>query len=203
VIARYRHNIFSRSLSALLLGAALTATAEAQIVPTDVETVPSAPLISQTSSRPIIPAAVNAKSVGLPSIADLVESVSPAVVNVIARQSDGQTTSEGQGSGFIISPAGEVVTNFHVIEGATQISIAFGDGTEYPVSVMGMDEETDLAVLKIQAQRGFPYVKWHNGDSVRIGEWVVAIGNPFGIGQSTSLGVVSAIGPALHGGRGD
>ena len=194
MITRHRHKIFKRSLSAVLLGTAFAVTASAQIMPTSVNTVPQTPLKSETDIRPVIPAAVNAKTVGLPSIADLVASVSPAVVNVIARQSDGQTTSEGQGSGFIISPSGEVVTNFHVIEGATQISIAFGDGTEFPVSVMGMDEETDLAVLKIQARRSFPYVQWHQGESVRIGEWVVAIGNPFGIGQSTSLGVVSAIG---------
>jgi len=145
-------------------------------------------------STRIVPAPVNAKTVGLPSIADLVASVSPAVVNVIARQDDGQTTSEGQGSGFIISPSGEVATNHHVIEGATNISIAFANGKEYPVTVVGMDEETDLAVLKIQANHTFPYVQWHSGKDVRIGEWVVAIGNPFGIGQSTSLGVISAIG---------
>lgn len=166
--------------------------ASAQFLPTSAETTPSA--IAPQVTGAIVPAAVTAKEVGLPSIADLVESVSPAVVNVIARTDDGQTTSEGQGSGFIISPSGEVATNYHVIEGATNISIAFGNGVEYPVSVMGTDEETDLAVLKIQANHSFPYVKWHNGKSVRIGEWVVAIGNPFGIGQSTSLGVVSAIG---------
>jgi len=194
VTTRHRHNIFKSALCALFLSAALPVASHAQLVPVSVDSLQNSPAAQQVNTGAITPLAVRAKTVGLPSIADLVESVSPGVVNVIARQSDGQTTSEGQGSGFIISPSGEVVTNYHVIEGATQISIAFGDGTEFPVSVVGTDEETDLAVLKIQANRSFPYVQWHSGEGVRIGEWVVAIGNPFGIGQSTSLGVVSAIG---------
>ena len=116
-------------------------------------------------------------------------------MNVIARSNDGQTTSEGEGSGFVISAKGEVVTNQHVIAGASDISVGFATtGREYPVSIIGIDEETDLAVLQIKANHGFPYVEWHQGKPVRIGEWVVAIGNPFGIGQSTSLGVISAIG---------
>ena len=143
---RNLNRYLKQGIAGLTLAAAVSLPADAQFLPTSADT---ANLPATTASSPIIPAAVNAKTVGLPSIADLVASVSPAVVNVIARTSDGQTTSEGQGSGFIISPAGEVVTNFHVIEGATNISIAFGDGTEYPVSIMGMDEETDLAVLKI------------------------------------------------------
>lgn len=192
--ARNRNRIFKRSIAILALGTILTTPVSAQFLPSSVDTLPQA----QTQAVPsplALPTPVRPKTVGLPSIADLVETVSPAVVNVIARMDDGQTTSEGQGSGFIISPSGEVATNHHVIDGATNISIAFGNGAEYPVSVIGMDEETDLAVLKIQANHSFPYVKWHDGvKDVRIGEWVVAIGNPFGIGQSTSLGVISAIG---------
>lgn len=153
---RNLNRYLTQGFAALTLAAALTLSANAQLLPTSAETTS---LPASTVAGPITPTAVSAKTVGLPSIADLVASVSPAVVNVIARTDDGQTTSEGQGSGFIISPVGEVVTNFHVIEGATNISIAFGDGTEYPVSVMGMDEETDLAVLKIQANHAFPYVK--------------------------------------------
>ncbi|MEP6342534.1 MAG: trypsin-like peptidase domain-containing protein [Maricaulaceae bacterium] len=189
--SRNLNRYFKQGIAGLALAAAISISANAQVFPTSAETTK---LPAPTIAGPITPTAVNAQAVGLPSIADLVESVTPAVVNVIARLSDGQTTSEGQGSGFIISAAGEVVTNFHVIEGATTISIAFGNGVEYPVSVIGTDEETDLAVLKIQANHAFPYVEWHNGKDVRIGEWVVAIGNPFGIGQSTSLGVISAIG---------
>jgi len=191
VDTRNRKPVLMRSIAILALSTILSTTASAQFLPTSVGQEVQA---QTTPSTRIVPAPVNAKTVGLPSIADLVASVSPAVVNVIARQDDGQTTSEGQGSGFIISPSGEVATNHHVIEGATNISIAFANGKEYPVTVVGMDEETDLAVLKIQANHTFPYVQWHSGKDVRIGEWVVAIGNPFGIGQSTSLGVISAIG---------
>ncbi len=130
----------------------------------------------------------------LPSIANLVDKVSPSVVNIIVTTEDGETTSEGQGSGFIISRNKEVVTNYHVIDGGTNIEIEFNDGQKFPASIIGTDEETDLALLKIESAKSFPHVNFHNGTKTRIGDWVVAIGNPFGIGQSTSLGVISAIG---------
>ncbi len=130
----------------------------------------------------------------LPSIANLVDRVSPSVVNIIVRTDTGETTSEGQGSGFLISENLEVVTNYHVIEGGTTIEIEFNDGRTYPASIIGTDEETDLALLKIQTNEKIPHVNFHQPRDLRIGDWVVAIGNPFGIGQSTSLGVISAIG---------
>lgn len=130
----------------------------------------------------------------LPSIANLVERVSPSVVNIIVTTETGETTSEGQGSGFIISDKLEVVTNYHVIEGGTNIDIEFNDGRSYPARILGTDEETDLALLEIQTDEKIPHVNFHQEEDLRIGDWVVAIGNPFGIGQSTSLGVISAIG---------
>ncbi len=130
----------------------------------------------------------------LPSIADLVERVTPSVVNIIVTTETGETTSEGQGSGFVISDKNEVVTNYHVIDGGTNIEIEFNDGRRYPARILGTDEETDLALLQIKTRERIPFVKFHQDDSLRIGDWVVAIGNPFGIGQSTSLGVISAIG---------
>ena len=130
----------------------------------------------------------------LPSIADLVDRVSPSVVNIIVTTDSGETTSEGQGSGFIISSKKEVVTNYHVIEGGTNIEIEFNNGEKFPASIIGTDEETDLALLRIDSAKSFPHVNFHKGEKSRIGDWVVAIGNPFGIGQSTSLGVISAIG---------
>lgn len=128
------------------------------------------------------------------SVADLVETVSPAVVNIVVRADTGETTSEGQGSGFIISESGEVVTNYHVIEGGSSITVVFNNGVEFPAEIVGTDEETDLALLKISTGQRLPAVKWYNGNPIRIGDWVIAIGNPFGIGQSTSLGIISAIG---------
>ena len=130
----------------------------------------------------------------LPSISDLVAKVSPSVVNIIVTTDTGETTSEGQGSGFVISDKLEVVTNYHVIDGGTNIEIEFNDGRKYPAQIIGTDEETDLALLKINTSERIPHVNFHQGEKVRIGDWVVAIGNPFGIGQSTSLGVISAIG---------
>ena len=130
----------------------------------------------------------------LPSIANLVDRVSPSVVNIVVTTDTGETTSEGQGSGFIISDKLEVVTNYHVIEGGTNIDIEFNDGRTYPAKILGTDEETDLALLQIQTTEKIPHVNFHQPKNLRIGDWVVAIGNPFGIGQSTSLGVISAIG---------
>jgi len=130
----------------------------------------------------------------LPSIADLVDRVSPSVVNIVVTTDSGETTSEGQGSGFIISDKLEVVTNYHVIEGGSFIDIEFNNGDKYPAEIIGTDEETDLALLRIKTTRKFPHVNFHQTKDLRIGDWVVAIGNPFGIGQSTSLGVISAIG---------
>ncbi len=130
----------------------------------------------------------------LPSIADLVENVSQSVVNIVVRTESGETTSEGQGSGFIISDKNEVVTNYHVIEGGNSINVEFNDGQVYPARVLGTDEETDLALLQIKTQEKIPHLSFKQDGDIRIGDWVVAIGNPFGIGQSTSLGVISAIG---------
>ncbi|MEM9600135.1 MAG: trypsin-like peptidase domain-containing protein, partial [Pseudomonadota bacterium] len=132
----------------------------------------------------------------LPSIADLVERVSQSTVNIIVTTATGQTLSEGQGSGFVISPDREVVTNYHVIEGGQTIEIEFTDGRRYPAEIIGTDEETDIALLTFATSEPIPHVSFHQGNDTRIVDWVVAIGNPFGIGQSTSLGVVSAIGRA-------
>ncbi len=128
------------------------------------------------------------------SLADLVEKVSPAVVNIIVKSETAESVTEGQGSGFVIDPKGELVTNYHVIEGGTTIEVEFNDGERFPAEIVGVDPETDLAVLKIISNRMFPTVNFHQGDALRIGHWVVAIGNPFGIGQSTSFGIISAIG---------
>jgi len=154
--------------------------------------VETAPAIKTAAlpSRNIMNMAVS----DLPSIADLVDRVSPSVVNIIVTTETGETTSEGQGSGFIISTRNEVVTNYHVIDGGTNIEVEFNDGRRYPARILGTDEETDLALLQIKTQEQIPHVSFKTQNDSRIGDWVVAIGNPFGIGQSTSLGVISAIG---------
>lgn len=96
------------------------------------------------------------------------------------------------GSGFIISADGFVVTNNHVIDGAEQIEVFLTDGTRLPAQIVGVDDKTDLAVLKVEAAFDLPYVEFGDSDTAVVGDWVMAIGNPFGLGGSVTLGIVSA-----------
>lgn len=96
------------------------------------------------------------------------------------------------GSGFIIDPSGLIVTNNHVIEGADQISVNLNDGTTLPAKVVGRDDKTDLALLKINPRRPLPAARFGDSDKARIGDWVIAIGNPFGLGSTVTAGIVSA-----------
>ena len=107
---------------------------------------------------------------------------------------------EGQslGSGFIISADGFVVTNNHVISPAgratvEEITVTMPDGTEYPAELVGADAASDLAVLKIERDEPFPFVEFGNSQEARVGDWVVAIGNPFGLGGTVTSGIISAV----------
>ncbi len=99
-----------------------------------------------------------------------------------------------QGSGFVIDSAGLIVTNNHVVSGARQITVAFDDGRSYPATLIGGDPKTDLALLQVEAEGDFPYVTFGDSDSVRVGDWVFAVGNPFGLGGTVTTGIVSARG---------
>ncbi|MDO5641087.1 MAG: Do family serine endopeptidase [Paracoccus sp. (in: a-proteobacteria)] len=168
------------------------------------------------------------------SFADLVEQVSPAVVNIntssVIEQPTGPMFPEGSpfsdlfrefgmpgpgtpfgqrqpqapqrasalGSGFVISEDGYIVTNNHVIEGADEIEIEFRDGARRKASVVGADKQTDIALLKVDADN-LPYVGFGDSDAARVGDWVLALGNPLGQGFSASTGIVSARGRALTG----
>jgi serine protease Do len=101
---------------------------------------------------------------------------------------------EAKGSGFIISSSGIIVTNNHVVNQAKTVSVTLSDGSTYPAKVLGTDSRTDLAVLKIDAGRPLPYVDLGSSANVEPGEWVVAMGNPFGLGGSVTAGIVSALG---------
>ena len=96
-----------------------------------------------------------------------------------------------QGSGFFVSDDGYVVTNHHVVENGSKFTVVLNDGTELEATLVGADARTDLAVLKVTDDRKFTYVKFDEG-KVRIGEWVVAVGNPFGLGGTVTAGIVSA-----------
>jgi serine protease Do len=103
------------------------------------------------------------------------------------------------GSGFIISADGYVVTNNHVIADADEIEIELRDGVKLPATIVGTDERTDIALLKIEADAPLPFVNFGNSDDMRVGDWVLAIGNPLGQGFSVSAGIVSARGRTLSG----
>jgi Do/DeqQ family serine protease len=100
----------------------------------------------------------------------------------------------GLGSGVVVSPEGYILTNFHVIDGADEIEVAHNDGRKYKASVVGSDPESDLAVLRIPADHKLPVIAFGSSDSLRVGDVVLAIGNPFGVGQTVTSGIVSALG---------
>jgi len=98
-----------------------------------------------------------------------------------------------QGSGFVISADGYVVTNNHVAENASKISVSFDEHEKYDAELIGTDPRTDLALLKIKSDKKFPFVKF-SGSSGRVGDWVLAVGNPFGLGGTVTAGIISAFG---------
>jgi serine protease Do len=166
---------------------------------------------SADTPAPIAPAAASPM---LPDFAALVSKVKPAVVSITvqlkpeaALDDDQQGPSpfggmmpmhqqpiEARGSGFIINADGTVVTNNHVVKDAKSVTITMDDGTELPAKVIGRDPRTDLAVLKVKATKPLPYIQLGDSGAVKVGEWVVAMGNPFGLGGSVTAGIVSALG---------
>jgi serine protease Do len=104
------------------------------------------------------------------------------------------------GSGFIISSDGIVVTNNHVVGESEKIEITLKDGSHFPARLLGKDDKTDLAVLKISADRPLPAVGWGDSDKMRVGDWVVAVGNPFGLAGTVTAGIVSSRGRDLGSG---
>lgn len=151
----------------------------------------------------------------LPDFADLAERVLPAVVNISVtaetrteippefrgtpferyfRERRGRQQTMGAGSGFIVDPAGLVVTAAHVVGNATRVIVSVQSGQEYPARVVGSDELTDLALLRIEARAPLPAVPWGASAAMRVGQWVLAAGNPFGLGGTVTTGIVSARG---------
>ena len=170
------------------------------------------------SSRPVIEApqapaaAAVAQAGGHASLADMVESVAPSVVQVEARGASGtqglqhpfaqrsQAPREALGSGFIVDPSGIVITNNHVVDGASEVRVKLSDGTARSARVLGRDPKTDLAVLKIEGGGPFRAVRWGDSDRTRVGESVFAVGSPFGLGNSVTAGIVSARGREIGAG---
>nr|WP_070959057.1 Do family serine endopeptidase [Hyphomonas sp. Mor2] len=108
------------------------------------------------------------------------------------RDPEGFSQEGALGSGFVISADGLIVTNNHVIEGADEINAIFSDGRTLRAELIGTDAATDVAVLKVEQEDPFPFVEWADSEQAEVGDWVMAIGNPFGFGGSVSVGIVSA-----------
>ncbi|HMF51202.1 MAG TPA: DegQ family serine endoprotease [Candidatus Saccharimonadales bacterium] len=160
-----------------------------------------------------------------PSFADLAARVSPAVVNVkvtsvekaafpdqfgqdfpspgfqlpIPRQPK-EFKRQGTGSGFIISKDGLILTNYHVIDNAQAITVTLSDKRQYKAKIVGRDPKTDLAVLKIEAKESLPTIALGDSSVLRVGDWVMAIGNPFGLTNTVTTGIVSAKGRTIGAG---
>jgi serine protease Do len=107
-------------------------------------------------------------------------------------ENNGPRRVQSLGSGFVIDPAGIIITNNHVIADADEISAKFSDGTSLIAEVIGRDEKTDIAVLRVEPEAPLPSVKFGSADILRVGDWVMAIGNPFGLGGTVTVGIVSA-----------
>src|SRR5208282_4427971 len=162
------------------------------------------------------------------SLAPLVKKVLPAVVNIAVTEtvSGGEMLSElppelrdtplgrefrrkfgnrhkqvaGAGSGFIIDSSGIIVTNNHVVDHADKIVVSLTDGRQLPARVLGRDELTDVAVIKVQSTEALPSVPWGDSRTAEVGDWILAAGNPFGLGGSVSVGIISAEGRDLGSG---
>src|SRR6202522_3616495 len=149
------------------------------------------------------------------SFAPVVKKARPAVVNVYASrvetmprnplfddpvfrqlfggQGANSRTAQSLGSGVIVDPSGLVVTNHHVIEGMTDVKVALSDRREFEAEIVLRDPRTDLAVLKIKSDEKFPVLELGDSDAIEVGDFVLAIGNPFGVGQTVTQGIVSAL----------
>ncbi|MFT6987022.1 MAG: Do/DeqQ family serine protease [Psychromonas sp.] len=150
----------------------------------------------------------------MPSLAPLVAKVSPAVVNISISGNHQQILPEllqffspeaqldepqypfiGLGSGVIVDAEnGYIITNYHVIENATEIKVTLKSGAEFLAQIIGQDKQSDIALLQIKTDQKLTQIKFANSDKLRVGDFVIAIGNPFGLGQTVTLGIISALG---------
>jgi serine protease Do len=112
----------------------------------------------------------------------------------------GTPDAQGVGSGFIVDAQGHVVTNHHVVRNADEIVVTLSDGTELPAKVVGHDDKTDLALLKLDTDKSLPFVRFGDSDGARVGDWVVAVGSPFGLGGTVTAGIISARGRNIQSG---
>ncbi|MEZ4502226.1 MAG: trypsin-like peptidase domain-containing protein [Dehalococcoidia bacterium] len=172
------------------------ATVQATAAGTNVPIAATTDAGTSAGSTAVVAAAIE-------NLPDLVAQVSPSVVRIQTATSQGAFSAEGVGSGVVIDTEGHILTNYHVVEDATAVTVILADGTEATATVLGTDPGNDLAVIRaaVQPQRLVP-ANFGNSDGVRVGEPVFAIGNPFSLSFSVTSGIVSAVErerPALNG----
>jgi serine protease Do len=211
--SRYRRPAFA---AALLAASALSGVAGWSAAPALAQAAPAAAATSPISvDRPAAQA--------LPGFADLAQRVGPAVVTITTtsrqaaedggspfeqgspgdrrfgqyfggREQGAARTVHALGSGFIVDAGGHIVTNNHVVKDATDIHVTLADGREMAAKVVGTDARTDLAVLQVKSDQPLPHLALGDSDAARVGDWVVAVGNPFGLGGTVTAGILSARG---------
>ena len=205
--------IFLLSAVALACGSPAPAPAHTPTpAPTEVPSTPTPVPTVVLNPPPIVSAFLGSpetSQVGeLPSIADLVDSVEEVVASIHVESLNRglflEFTDEGAGTGIIISPDGYIVTNYHVIHEATAVKVDLPNGDSYDAKLVGWDVVTDLAVLKIEPEADLPAVEWGDSDSMRVGDWVVALGNALALkgGPTVTLGIISALGRTVPTERG-
>lgn len=176
---------------------------EAEARPVQIEAPMGAPISFADLIEQVSPAVVSINVVSEQEVSDLAElerfferfrGGQPPLDE--DEDEDGGTTREARslGSGFFISSTGHIVTNNHVVEGATEIQVVLEDGRELDAELVGRDSQTDLAVIKVIEPGTYTYVEFGTSSGMRRGDWVVALGNPFGLGGTATSGIVSAIG---------
>jgi serine protease Do len=163
----------------------------------------SAPTLTNATPAPL-PGPAEVKT-GPLSFAPVAKSADPSVVTIytlgeeqersfFSRGKGGGRAAKGLGTGFIVQKDGVIVTNNHVIEGANEILVQLSDERRLPAKVAGRDPRTDIAVIKIENEKSLPAIALGDSDALEVGDWVVAIGNPFGLNHTVSAGIVSAKG---------
>ena len=180
----------------------IDSTAQAQQPPFASAVPAGAPMSFADLIESVSPAVVTIQASGTPDVSELgpdMEGLPPQFREWLERQFGGRPDQpimprQSLGSGFFISAEGYIVTNNHVVADADEITIGTADGESYPARIVGLDPQTDLALLKVDEDIEFPFVTLEENPHYRVGDWVVAVGNPFGLGGTATAGIISAIG---------
>jgi serine protease DegQ len=206
--------IFAQAATVAVAALFVVQTLKPEWLPAHANFFSSGPAVDVVSVKEAAPAADGRQ---VASYADAAKRAVPSVVHVFTSQEirssrhplandpfwnhffgdRGDMTTQrrsGLGSGVVVSEEGYILTNYHVVEAADEIEVASNDGRKFKAKVVGTDPESDLAVLRIPAEPRLPAITFATADSLRVGDVVLAIGNPFGVGQTVTSGIVSALG---------